>query len=69
MEVLPPKGQPFLKGERIHMNVVFKPWCRIYIQHEHTSRRFSCLTWGKKYMDNSENVRGYSEQRRQLPDS
>ncbi|MBA0820385.1 hypothetical protein Gohar_025589 [Gossypium harknessii] len=26
MEVLPPKGQPFLKGELIHMDVVFKPW-------------------------------------------
>ncbi|MFQ6643619.1 hypothetical protein Gotur_018514 [Gossypium turneri] len=26
MEVLPPKGQPFLKGERIPMDAVFKPW-------------------------------------------
>ncbi|KAK5845739.1 hypothetical protein PVK06_001953 [Gossypium arboreum] len=26
MEVLPPKCQPFLKGERIPMDVVFKPW-------------------------------------------
>ncbi|KAK5771857.1 hypothetical protein PVK06_048109 [Gossypium arboreum] len=26
MEVLPPKGQPFLKRERIPMDVIFKPW-------------------------------------------
>ncbi|MBA0755676.1 hypothetical protein Gogos_021038 [Gossypium gossypioides] len=26
MEVLPLKGQPFLKGERIPIDVIFKPW-------------------------------------------
>ncbi|MBA0638301.1 hypothetical protein Godav_021981 [Gossypium davidsonii] len=40
MEVLPPKGQPFLKGERIHMNVVFKPWDSRAL--ESTSREDNC---------------------------
>ncbi|MBA0620367.1 hypothetical protein Godav_006091 [Gossypium davidsonii] len=63
------QGPTLFKGERIPMDVVFKPWCRIYIRHEHTSRRFNCSTWGKKYRDSRENIKGYSEQRRRLLDS